>query len=148
MRDERGRFVKGYASWNKGKKGYMGANKTSFKKGHVPQNHKPVGTITLRTSHKLDEKYYWIKIAEPKTWKMLHVYIWEQANGIAPKGYCVIFKDKNTLNVKLENLMLVKRGSLAVLNNKFPDCHSELKETRVKLIELKQTINQRERSIA
>lgn len=28
-----GRFKKGMTPWNKGKKGYMGANKTSFKKG-------------------------------------------------------------------------------------------------------------------
>lgn len=33
-----GSFKKGQVPWNKGKTGYMGANKTSFKKGHLPPN--------------------------------------------------------------------------------------------------------------
>ena len=33
-----GCFRKGFIPWNKGKKGYMGANKTSFKKGNKPKN--------------------------------------------------------------------------------------------------------------
>lgn len=32
----KGDFPKGHIPWNKNKKGYMGANKTSFKKGHMP----------------------------------------------------------------------------------------------------------------
>jgi len=39
-----GFFKKGSVPWNKGKKGYMGANKTSFKKGNIPANWKPVGS--------------------------------------------------------------------------------------------------------
>lgn len=39
-----GRFKKNYIPWNKGKKGYMGANRTSFKKGHKPKNWRPVGS--------------------------------------------------------------------------------------------------------
>jgi len=37
-----GHFKKGQKSWNHGKKGYMGPNRTSFKKGNLPHNHKPL----------------------------------------------------------------------------------------------------------
>ena len=33
-----GQFLKGVPPWNKGKKGYMGANRTSFQKGWIPWN--------------------------------------------------------------------------------------------------------------
>ena len=54
-------YKKGAIPWNKGKKGYMGANKTSFKKGHKPKNWRTVGSERIDT-----EDYTLIKIAEPK----------------------------------------------------------------------------------
>ena len=50
-------YKKGKVPWNKGKKGYMGANKTSFKKGHKPKNWRTVGSERIDT-----EGYTLIKI--------------------------------------------------------------------------------------
>ena len=66
-------YKKGSVPWNKGVYGYMGANKTSFKKGHIPKNWKPVGSERIDT-----EGYTLIKIAEPRKWALKHRIIWEE----------------------------------------------------------------------
>ena len=107
-------FKKGHASWNKGMKGIItGGEATRFKKGQRPQNFKPVGTELVNT-----DGYVVVKIAEPKKWRQKHILMWEQANGPVPKGKCLIFADGNSLNVTLENLILITRGELAVMNKR------------------------------
>lgn len=114
-----GHFEKGAAVWNKGKKGYMGANVTSFKSGNVPPNRKSLWT------ERIDSKdgFILIKVPErnPHTgcstrYKHKHVWVWEQANGPVPKGYAVVFKDSNKLNCELDNLMLLTRSELLSIN--------------------------------
>lgn len=134
-----GCFKKGNIPVNKGKKGLTGANKTSFAKGNIPANTKRAGTISTRKD-KNGSLYMHIKIAEPNKWKMLHVYIWEQKYGKIPKGYCVIFKDKNTLNTRLDNLMLVSRAELARLNQKYAYMDKSLKETALQVIKISKEI--------
>lgn len=86
------------------KEGQMNSLKTCFGEGHIPANHKEVGTIVYRPS----SGYYWIKVLEkPAKWKLLQRYIWELANGPVPKGYRLMFLDGNTANCNLENLQLV-----------------------------------------
>ena len=132
----KGMFKKGYTPWNKGVTGYMGANKTSFKKGNVPANAKPVGSISLRNNYKKGEKYYYIKVKEPNKWEQLHSYIWEKAHGKVPKGSVVIFKDDNTLNTDLSNLHLIKRSELLILNRHFA-------KADISAVKLKAMINKR-----
>ena len=79
-----GRFQKGNIPANKGKKGFMGANKTSFTVGSRPKNSKKVGCIVSRKDIN-GSLYMHIKIAEPSKWQMLHVYIYEQKHGKIPK---------------------------------------------------------------
>ena len=114
-----GRFEKGQQAWNKGVKGYMGPNVTSFKKGHKPANWEPLGT------ERIDAKdgYIQIKVAErdpytgfPTRYKLKHVYLWEQMHGPVPKGHAVAFRDGKKLNCVPENLMLVTRAELLRLN--------------------------------
>ncbi|MFY9088930.1 HNH endonuclease signature motif containing protein [Arcobacter aquimarinus] len=112
-----GRFQKGNIPVNKGTKGLTTANKTSFGPGHRPKQTKKVGTISTRKD-KNGSLYMHIKIEDPNKWQMLHVYIWEKKHGEIPKGYCVIFKDKNTLNTRLDNLMLVSRDELGKTKSK------------------------------
>ena len=130
-----GCFKKGLIPANKGTKGLTGANKTSFKSGNRPKNAKKVGTIVYRRD-KNGSLYMRIKIAEPNKWEMLHVYIWNKIHGKVPKGHCVIFKDKNTLNTSLDNLMLVSRAELARLNQKYAYIHGSLKETALQVIKV------------
>ena len=114
-----GHFEKGQESWNLGKKGYMGANLTSFKKGNAPANKKPLW------SERVDSKdgFILMKVPErdphtgfPTRYKHKHVWIWEQANGPVPGGHAVVFRDSDKLNCQLENLMLLTRAELLVLN--------------------------------
>jgi hypothetical protein len=57
-----------------------------------------------------------IKVAQPRKWVKKHRIIWEQANGKIPKNSTLIFADGNTLNTCLENLILVTKRELAVMN--------------------------------
>lgn len=105
-------YKKGKVPWNKGKKGYMGANKTSFKKGHKPKNWRTVGSERIDT-----EGYTLIKIAEPKKWALKHRIIWEEFNKKkVPRGSVIIFADGDKTNFNIENLICVSRKELRVLN--------------------------------
>lgn len=109
------KFQKGQVSHNKGKKGisYAGMEATQFKKGNTPHNHRPVGSERINV-----DGYIEVKVAEPKKWKQKHVLVWEDANGSVPKGYAVIFLDGDRQNVAIDNLRLVSRGELAIVNKR------------------------------
>nr|DAX73543.1 MAG TPA: homing endonuclease [Caudoviricetes sp.] len=105
-------YKKGSVPWNKGKKGYMGANKTSFKKGHKPKNWKPIGSERVDT-----EGYTLVKIAEPRKWVLKHRIIWEEHyKKKIPSGCVIIFADGNKSNLSIENLICVTREELKILN--------------------------------
>ncbi len=105
-------YKKGSIPWNKGKKGYMGANKTSFKPGNIPANWKPVGSERIDT-----EGYILIKIAEPRKWALKHRIIWEEYHKKKiPRGSVIIFADGDKSNLNIENLICVSRNELKVLN--------------------------------
>ena len=139
-----GCFKKGSIPANKGTKGLTGANKTSFGPGNVPANTRKAGSISTRKD-KNGNSYMHIKIAEPRKWQMLHVYIWENKYGKIPKGYCVIFKDKNTLNPSLDNLMLVSRAELVRLNQKYAHIDKSLKETALQVIRISSEIRKKDK---
>lgn len=105
------RFKAGEPSWSKGKKGFKGANRTSFKKGNRPRNAVKVGTEIIDT-----DGYTKVKIKEPNVWKYKHRMLWEDEYGKIPKGHAVLFADGNKQNITLENLILVSRAELAYLN--------------------------------
>ena len=109
-------YQEGHPPWNKGMKGWRapGAERTWFKKGHMPANHVPVGTEVVD-----GDGYVKVKIAEPKTWKHKHRLIWERRHGRSvPPGHVVIFGDGDKRNFNPDNLILVSRRQLAVLNKK------------------------------
>jgi len=110
-----GRFRKGNAPVNKGKKGYSypGMVATQFKKGNIPRNWWPVGTEMLRA-----DGYVWKKTAEPNKWRQKHVLIWEAKNGKRPAKHVVIFGDSNRLNFDLNNLILISQAQLVRMNQK------------------------------
>jgi len=107
LKSKPGCFKKGGKGWNKGIKKYMGANKTSFHTGHVPSNFKKEGTISLRYHLGAGISYKYIKAN--KKWILLHRYNWVQKYGKIPIGMVIAFKDKNTDNCDVENLMLISR---------------------------------------
>lgn len=108
-----GHFEKGHIPANKGLKGisYPGSVATQFKAGHMPHNYVPVGTEVLTK-----DGYIRIKTADPCTWKLKHRYVWEQHNGKIPDGYALVFKDGNIQNCDIDNLILITRRKLLILN--------------------------------
>jgi len=81
-----------------------------FEKGHLT-NSVDVGSESIDR-----DGYVIVKVAEPNVWEYKHKVIWIKANGDIPKGYTLIFADKNKLNVKLDNLILVTKRELLVMN--------------------------------
>ena len=105
------RFIPGQVPFNKGKRGYMRANKTSFKPGQRPRNYRPVGSERVNK-----DGYIEVKVADPKTWRPKHLLVWEAANGKICKGEAIIFADGNKCNITLSNLVKVSRAELLYLN--------------------------------
>jgi hypothetical protein len=113
-----GTFKKGNKSWNEGTKGLTFANVTSFKKGDLPKNHKPVGTIETRVRHNRNTPpIVWIKVAEPNKWEMLKRHTWTKFFGPIPPGLLVTHKDGITTNCQPENLKLITRAENALRNH-------------------------------
>ena len=118
-----GCFEKGFTPWNKGIKGSMKPNKSSFKKGHIPDNYKPIG------SERIDNKdgYTRVKVADPNIWELKHKVIYEKHHGKVEEGSVVIFLDGDRSNFNINNLKCVTRNQLLVMNrNKLIKQNAEL----------------------
>jgi hypothetical protein len=99
------RFQQGMTPWNLGKTGYMGANRTSFRKGRMPQTWLPVGSERVNPDGTLERK-----VRNPDHWKPLKDIIWQSAHGRIRRGWFVVHKDRNRQNFELGNLTLVDRA--------------------------------------
>lgn len=108
-----GRFEKGHTPYNKGKKFPGTGNKAAFKKGNIPVNKMEVGEDAVTT-----DGYVKTKIAEPNVWEYKHKLIWKEKNGPIPEGHSVIFADGNRLNLSIDNLLLVSKAELLMLNRR------------------------------
>lgn len=133
-------FKKGNIPFNKGTKGLTKANITSFKKGNIPANLRPIG------SERIDKKdgYILIKVSnEGRRWKFKHKVLWEKYhNKSIPKGYVVTFADQNKENFSKENLILISRRELSIMNrekrfSKIPD----ITKTNILLTKLNSKVN-------
>ena len=119
-----GRFKKGNIPHpNAGPKG---PNKTSFKKGNIPANLKPVGSERINV-----ENYREIKIAPGKhNWALKHRVVWEQHNGPLNSSDIIRFKDGNTLNCQISNLQKFNRTEHITLNKMdYNGAHKSIKPT-------------------
>lgn len=83
-----------------------------FKKGIKPHNFKKVGYEFIDK-----EGYIWIKTKDNK-FKRKQLAIYEKHYGKIPKGYSVIFLDKNKKNFNINNLMLVKNKDKLTAKNR------------------------------
>jgi hypothetical protein len=96
-------FKKGHKSWNKGLKGLqMGGAQTQFKAGGLPHNTKPIGYRSTRDGYLVEKT--------DKGFEFVHWLLWRQHHGEIPKGLFVVFKDRNRLNVCIDNLELIDRS--------------------------------------
>lgn len=124
-----GKFRYGHTPFNAGTKGIMKANSGTFSKGHIPANHRNIGDERINIYG-----YIEIKIAEPNKWALKHRLVYEEANGSIPKGYAIFFLDGDKTNLKLDNMTLVSRRELLVINkNKLYSSKKEITESGVTL---------------
>ena len=126
-----GRFEPGQKAWNDGVKGSIPANRTSFRPGRAPHN-------TKQLWHERVNVDGYVEIQVPETnphtgykhrYKHKHVWLWEQHHGEkVPAGHAVVFKDGDSRNFDSENLVLVTRAELLVMNlHGYKDAPEELK---------------------
>lgn len=135
-----GRLKKGHNTWNKGKKGYMGANRTSFKKGGVPHNTRALWSE--RTCSK--DGFVWIKVSEPNGFVLKHHWVWDKAGREVPKGMVLCFKDGDKLNCDLDNLILMTRSELLRFNQSFiKKATPQNRESLLLLAQIKDTLHKR-----
>ena len=114
-----GQFKKGNVAHNKGKKQieYMSqesierTKKTRFKIGNKPKNYRPVGSERITR-----DGYTEIKVKDPNKWELKHRLIYKQHYGEIPKGHNVIFADRNIQNFDINNLVLVSKAEMLILN--------------------------------
>ena len=131
-----GGFEKGNKPYNKGKNMskelYEKCKPTMFKKGHIPKNYRKIGSERITK-----DGYIEIKIADPHVWKLKHRLIYEEHYGKIPAGYSVIFGDGDKLNCNIENLILVSRSELLIMNrNKLIKKYSVLTKAGVIIAKL------------
>ncbi len=147
-----GHFKINSAPANKGTKGLTSANITSFKKGSLPANTKPIGHERVCTS----SHYVLIKVEEPNPYtkaktryRPKHHIIWENINGEIPHGHVVIFKDNNPLNSDISNLVCMsKREHLYVNKAGHGKLPAEFKETAISIAKLKIQIKDKSQDIS
>ena len=88
---------------------------TFFKKGHLPHNaYESDGAISMRKDND-GRPYPHTRIALAK-WMPYQRYIWEQAYGPIPDNCLIVFKNKDTTDIRLENLELISRQDNADRN--------------------------------
>lgn len=140
-----GRFEKGHKPHSKGQKmskeQYEKCKPTMFKKGHIPKNHREIGSERITK-----DGYIEVKIEDPDVWGLKHRLIYEEHYGEIPAGYSVIFGDGDKLNCDINNLILVSRSELLLMNrNKLIKKDSSLTKTGLNIAKLLDTMNKKKR---
>ncbi|ACD22469.1 HNH endonuclease [Clostridium botulinum] len=138
-----GHLPKGNIPHNKGMKGIYakGSEKTWFKKGQIPFNHKSVGSERITK-----DGYIEIKIAESNKWRLKHQLVWEKYNGLIPQKHVVIFADGDKRNFDIKNLILISRSKLLIMNkNKLIYNNAELTKTGIVIASIQEKIRERKR---
>nr|DAW68994.1 MAG TPA: homing endonuclease [Caudoviricetes sp.] len=140
-----GRFEKGHIPNSKGQKmskeQYEKCKPTMFKKGHIPKNHREIGSERITK-----DGYIEVKIEDPDVWGLKHRLIYEEHYGEIPAGYSVIFGDGDKLNCNIDNLILVSRSELLIMNrNKLIKNDSVLTKVGVNIAKLLDTMNKKKR---
>ena len=140
-----GQFEKGHVPTNKGKKlsreTYEKIKSTMFKKGNIPQNHRPIGSERVNTKDNLIQ----IKIAEPNKWQYKQRYIWEKETGNKiPKDRVIIFLDGNQRNFEPSNLACISKNENLRLNQKkLRSEHADITLTNINIVRLDNVIKEK-----
>lgn len=136
-----GQFTKGQKTWSKGLKGYMGANKTSFKKGNIPHNLKPM-------FHERVDRDGYVLIKTEDGYIPKARYVYEKHHGIKLNNkQIVIFLDNDKQNFDIDNLRAVTWKENGLMSgNKYHALPPELKEVAVNIVKVEGKILERKES--
>lgn len=152
-----GQFEKGHKTFNKGMKQeeYMSAEaiertrETQFAKGHVPDNKQPIGYERITRDGYTD-----IKVRDDKgvhstsNFELKHRWLWEKHYGEIPPNHVVTFKNGNKQDMRIDNLMMIDRGTSALLNKlDLRSEYPELTEAGARLIQLRLKASEIEREL-
>jgi hypothetical protein len=146
-----GRFPKGNAPPNKGRKGYVapGSEKGWFSKGRAPHNARPIGYETVNSYG-----YVLICVHRPNPFRpdqpthmaFKHRELWEAQNGPMPKGHALKCLDGNKLNCDPANWEAIPKGLLPRLNGKsrrdYDHAPAEVKPTIMAVAKLEHAAQQ------
>lgn len=127
-------FKKGAAPINKGKKqtefmtadGIKRSSVTRFKKGQVSINHRPVGSERINV-----DGYCEIKVAEPNKWKLRGRAVYEVEYGPISKGHKLVHINGNSVDDRLENLVVLTNSEMARLNQSKLMCKGDTESNQV-----------------
>ena len=108
MRNEKGQFVAGANTWNKGIKGFRPSPETEFKVGELVGEEHPSWKGGVQVS-KNDCTYLWDGANKRKRRPRA---VWEEHNGTLPEGYVVIHRDMDAHNDDISNLKAITRAEL------------------------------------
>ena len=138
-----GCFQKGSIPPNKGTKGLTSANKTSFKKGQITWNKKPIGYERICSK----DGYVLIKTGEPNLFELKHRVVWKKANGSIPENHVVAFKNQDRTDCRLENLILMSKGEMVRYAQSFQKlANTENNESCLLMAKLKNKKHQLQKS--
>lgn len=104
-------FKKGHKPWNQNLKGIHLSEKSEFKKGRISPELQPIGTITVRTRGRHSRKF--IKIANPKVWKLNSRYVYEKYRGPILPDHIIHHIDRDTMNDRIENIEMLTKAQHA-----------------------------------
>ncbi len=136
------RFQKGHEPIGAFKKGEGGHKPTQFKKGHRPQNYRPIGSERINIYG-----YTEVKTGDPSKWELKHKVIWEKHNGPVPDGCVIVFADRDKSNMKIDNLLIVTKKQLAMLNkNNLIKTDATLTKTGIIIADVLLKIGERKRA--
>lgn len=142
------KFEKGHVPENKGvpmsEETKDKIRHTWYSPGHRPYNAHDVGDEVLH-KYKSGKAYWYVKVAEPKTWKPKHHLLWEQHYGPIKKDYIVIFLDGDTNNVTIENLRMISKQDNVRINQLYssPDLSPEERTVYVDIVQIRNKVKGR-----
>ena len=140
-----GWYDRGHVPDNKGKRwdeffskeAQRRSRATCYSKGHRPHNELPVGAVIVNGEGYLLKKVQETGIQRVR-WQFLHRLVWEEEHGPVPKGYAVVFADRDKMNCSLDNLVLISNRQRAVITKLgLHYWDRESLETAMKIAELK-----------
>lgn len=127
------RFVKGHSPANKGKSidEFMGPEQearfraNSFRKGHMPKNHLPVGAEVVMAK----DGYVKVKVGEPNRWELKHRLVWIQHHGPIPGGFNIQFRNGDKQDCSIGNLYIIsKRQQMKEQNSMYARFPKEIQD--------------------